>query len=227
MNNPLPLVVANLKANKTWDETSSWIDDVAKTAQNFPGTIIFCPSSPFLAASYQKISQNGINLKLGAQDTSRFEQGAYTGEIAASQIADIVDFAIIGHSERRHNLKEDDVTLRKKVENAKNVRIEPIFCVQNENTPIPQEVEIVAYEPVFAIGTGNPDTPENIQANAQRLRARLAGRQAKGDYIILYGGSVSAGNVKSFVKDSIQGVLVGATNSVDPQKFIGIITSLK
>ena len=220
MNNPLPLVVANLKANKTWDEISSWIDDVANLAQNFSGTIIFCPSSPFLAASYQKISQNGINLKLGTQDISRFEQGAYTGEIAASQIADIVDFAIIGHSERRHNLKEDDATLRKKVENAKNAKIEPIFCVQNENTPIPQKVEIVAYEPIFAIGTGNPDTPENVQANAQRL-------MAKGDYTILYGGSVSAGNVKSFVKDSIQGVLVGATNSVDPQKFINIILSLK
>lgn len=219
MNNPLPLVVANLKANKTWDEISSWIDDVAKLAQNFSGTIIFCPSSPFLASSYQKISQNGINLKLGAQDISEFEQGAYTGEVAASQIADVVSFVLIGHSERRQNFKEDDGTLEKKVENAKNAKIEPIFCVQNENTPIPPKVEIVAYEPVFAIGTGNSDTPENVQTVAQKLKA-------KGQYAILYGGSVSGQNVKAFVKDNVEGVLIGATNSLDPQKFTGIISSL-
>lgn len=219
MNNPLPLVVANLKANKTWDEVSSWIDDVAKLAQNFSGTIIFCPSHPFLTASFEKISQNGINLKLGTQDISRFEQGAYTGEVAASQIADIAGFAIIGHSERRQNLKEDDQTLEEKVENAKNAKIEPIFCVQNENTPIAKKVEIVAYEPVFAIGTGNPDTPENVQTIAQKLKA-------EGQYTILYGGSVSAENVKTFVKDNVKGVLVGTTNSLDPQKFTGIISSL-
>lgn len=220
MSNPLPLVIANLKANKSWDQVSAWIDEVASVAQNFSGTIIFCPSHPFLAASSEKISSNGINLKLGAQDVSRFEQGAYTGEIAASQIADLVKFAIIGHSERRQNFTENDKILARKVENAKAAGITPIFCVQNEQTSIPKNVEIVAYEPIFAIGTDNPDTPENVQATAQRLKA-------KGDCTILYGGSVSAENVKSFVKDQIKGVLVGATNSLDPQKFNGIIEALK
>jgi len=220
MNNPLPLVVANLKANETWDEVSSWIDDVANTAQNFAGTIILCPSHPFLTSSFEKISQNGINLKLGCQDISQFEQGAYTGEVAASQIADIAKFAIIGHSERRQNFKEDDEILAQKVENVKNSKIEPIFCIQNENTFVPKSVSIVAHEPPFAIGTGNPDTVENVQNIAQKLKT-------KGDYTILYGGSVSTENVKKFVKDNISGVLIGATNSLDPQKFLGIITSLK
>lgn len=220
MSNPLPLVIANLKANKSWDLVSAWIDEVASVAQNFPGTIIFCPSHPFLAASFEKISSNGINLKLGAQDVSRFEQGAYTGEIAASQIAELVKFAIIGHSERRQNFGEDDKILAQKVKNAKVVNIEPIFCVQDDKIQVPPDVSIVAYEPIFAIGTDNPDTPENVQAIAQKLIA-------KSQYTVLYGGSVSAKNVKPFVKDQINGVLVGATNSLDPQQFIGIIKALE
>jgi triosephosphate isomerase len=216
----LPLVIANHKANKTWDEVATWIDEVAATAQNFAGTIIFCPSYPFLAAAYEKISQNGINIKLGSQDISCFDVGAYTGEVAASQIADIAKFAIIGHSERRQNFKESDKNLSEKVQNAQKAGIEPIFCVQDEKTQVPEKVSIVAYEPIFAIGTGNPDTPQNAQSVAQNLKA-------KAHHTVIYGGSVSAENVKSYVKDKIEGVLIGATNSLDPQKFIGIIKALE
>lgn len=220
MNRPQPLVIANLKANKSWDEVADWIDDVAQAVTNFPGTVIFCPSHPFLVASFNKISQNGINLKLGAQDISRFEQGAYTGEVAASQIADLVKFAIIGHSERRQNFREDDKTLVQKADNARKVGIEPIFCVQNDQTPVPPGVTIVAYEPVFAIGTGNADTPENIRSVAQKIKE-------KGQCTLIYGGSVSADNVAQLVKENISGVLVGATNSLDPQKFIGVLKVLQ
>ena len=219
MNN-LPIVIANLKANKSWDQISEWIDEVAASAQNFAGTIIFCPSYPYLAAACEKISQNGINLKLGSQDISRFEQGAYTGEVAATQIADMIKYAIIGHSERRQNFAENDKILTRKVENAQKAGITPIFCVQNAETPVPKNVEIVAYEPVFAIGTASPDTPENVQEVAKKIKS-------KDDHTVIYGGSVSEENVKSFVKNKVEGVLVGATNSLDPQKFTGIIEALK
>lgn len=221
MSNSLPLVVANLKANKSWDEVSDWIDDVAEAARNFKGILVFCPSYPFLASSFEKISQNSINLKLGAQDLSHFEQGAYTGEVAASQIADLVKFAIIGHSERRKNFGENDELLALKVENAQKAGIEPIFCVQKDDDFIPADVNIIAYEPVFAIGTGNSDTPENIKEVCEKLRAR-------GEFKILYGGSASAQNVKSIIDTShVDGFLIGATNSLDPQKFIDILNALK
>ena len=219
MNNPTPLVIANLKANKTWDEVVTWIDEVAAPVQNFEGTVIFCPSYPFLVSAYEKISQNGINLKLGSQDISRFDVGAYTGEVAASQISDLVKFAIIGHSERRENLKEDKQALEKKVKRANVAGIETIFCIQSSETPIPEGTSIVAYEPVFAIGTGNPDNPQNIQTVAQKIKK-------KGNYTIIYGGSVSEQNVASFATGNIDGVLVGATNSLDPQKFIAIIKAI-
>ena len=219
MNENTPLVIANLKANKTWDEISTWLDVVAHYAEDFPGTLVLSPAFPFLSAASQKIKANGFKIKLASQDVSRFEQGAYTGEVAASQIKDLCQFAIIGHSERRQNFAESDEILSQKVLNAQNATIIPIFCVQDQSTPIAEGVEIVAYEPTFAIGSGNPDTPENAKAQAKEIKKR-------GAYTVIYGGSVSGQNARSFIeKDLIDGLLV-ATNSLDPQNFIKIIEAV-
>lgn len=219
MNEALPFVVANFKANKNWQEVSDWLDKLIPIAATFTGTIVVCPAYPFLASSAQKLSAISSKIKLGAQDISQFEAGAYTGEVAASQINDLVSFSVIGHSERRQNFKENEETLTSKVLNAQSANIEPIFCVQDAQTLVPAGAKIVAYEPVFAIGTGNADSHENIQAVASSLKA-------KGEYMVLYGGSVSSENVKSIVQMSVDGVLVGATNSLDPDRFISILTAL-
>lgn len=220
MNGKLPLIIANLKANKTWDEIVVWLDNVGKTAPTFSGTVVISPSHPFLSSTYQKIKSDNLKIEIASQDISRFEQGPYTGEFAASQIATICKYCIIGHSERRQNAKEDDGMLAKKVENAKAAKIEPVFCIQGQETPIPDGVSHVAYEPVFAIGTGNPDTPENAKSTAKKLKQR-------GDYLVIYGGSVTGKNVKFFLeKGTIDGVLVGSS-SLDPAEFIEIIESAK
>lgn len=225
MNEHLPLIVANFKAHKNWEKVESWLEVVGKQASWFTGTIIVCPSAPFLAAAYQKLEASsqgsaGWRIKLGSQDLSKFEQGAYTGEVAASQISDIVDYCLIGHSERRQNFAEDEKILTQKVQNAINAGINPIFCVQNADVTIPENVKIVAYEPVFAIGTGNPDTPDNAQAVSKKLKA-------EGNYTVLYGGSVSDTNIKSFLKGGIiDGALI-ATNCLDPQQFIKVLEVLK
>lgn len=216
-DNP-PLVIANLKANKTWDEMITWLDHVGPKAEKSKGTVIVCPTSPFLESTAQKIKDSDYHLKLGAQDVSQFEQGSYTGEFAASQIATLCQYVIIGHSERRQNFDEDDDVLGKKVKNTLAASLAPIFCIQDENTHIPEGVKIVAYEPIFAIGTGNPDTPQNAQEIAQKLKAR-------GNYTVIYGGSVTDENVAGFLKeDLIEGVLVGNA-SLDPQEFTTIIDS--
>lgn len=221
MNEHLPLIVANFKAHKNWEEVESWLEVIGPQASSFAGTIIICPSVPFLAVAYQKLKANGQwRLRIGSQDLSKFEQGDYTGEVAASQISGFVNYAIIGHSERRQNFTEDEKVLAQKVQNAASVNIESIFCVQSADTPVPENVKIVAYEPVFAIGTGNPDTPGNAQAIGKKLKAR-------GNYTVLYGGSVSDANIKSFLKEGIiDGALI-ATNCLDPQRFIKILEVLK
>ncbi len=221
MNEPLPLIVANFKANKNWDAVARWLDLIGFQSSSFSGTIIVCPSAPFLAAAHQmQMANSAWRLQIGIQDLSQFEQGAYTGEVAASQISNLVKYAVIGHSERRQHFGEGDPVLATKVDNATKSRIEPIFCVQDENTAIPTGVKIVAYEPVFAIGTGNPDSPENAQDVSQKIIG-------KGDYIVLYGGSVTDLNIKSFLKEGvIDGALI-ATSSLDPQSFIKILEAVK
>ena len=225
MNEHCPLAIANFKENKTWEEISQWLDEFVEARLDFSGTIIICPSFPFLAAAALKIRQlleqspdKQLNIKLGSQDISQFEQGAHTGEIAATQISDIVSYVIIGHSERRRELKEDDEILAKKVANAHAAGLEVIYCVQDEHTPIPQGVKIVAYEPPSAIGTGNPDSKENAQRVAEIIKTR-------GDFTVIYGGSVSAENIASFLKKGIvDGVLVGG-KSLNPQDFIPLVAA--
>lgn len=219
MNDLIPLVVANLKANKTWNEMCAWLNEIGPKCSSFTGTVVVCPSDPFLSSASEIIKRGGWVLKLGNQDISQFEQGAYTGEVAASQISDLVQYSIIGHSERRQNFKEDEEILKVKVTNIKKAQIEPIFCIQSEDDLIPAGVKIVAYEPVFAIGTGNPDTPQNVQNIATQIKG-------KGQFTVIYGGSVAPENVKSYLrKNLIDGVLVGATNSLNPEKFNQVLES--
>ena len=218
MNDPLPLIVANLKANKTWQEMVSWLDLVAPKAQDFAGTVVVCPSLPFIVSAHEKIQSANWRILLGIQNISHFGPGPYTGEVAATQIADLCQYVIIGHSERRQNFSEGYKILEQKVANAHAAGINSIFCVQDETTPIPQGVELVAYEPIFAVGTGNPDTPQNAQAMAEKLKTRS-------HYTVLYGGSVTGEIVHGFLKkDTLDGVLVGAA-SLDPASAIGIIES--
>ncbi|MEK7581394.1 MAG: triose-phosphate isomerase family protein [Patescibacteria group bacterium] len=220
MNERFPLVIANHKANKTWAEVESWLEEIGPKANNFIGVIVFCPSDPFLASSAMLIKTGNWNLSLGSQNISQFEKGNFTGEVAASQIADLVRYSIIGHSERREYLRESDDSLAQKVQNALSAQIEPIFCIQGPNTNIPDGVKIVAYEPKSAIGTGNADTPQNVKKVASQIKER-------GNYTILYGGSVSAENAASFIqKGLVDGVLVGATNSLNPQSFSAILKAL-
>ncbi|MEK9146935.1 MAG: triose-phosphate isomerase family protein [Patescibacteria group bacterium] len=218
MNDPLPLVVANLKANKTWQEIVGWLDLVGPKALDFPGTIVVCPSLPFIGSAHAKIQSANWRIKLAVQNISQFDQGPYTGEVAATQVKNLCDYAIVGHSERRQNFTESDNIVAQKFQKAKEAGLTAIFCATGPGIAIPAGVRVVAYEPIFAIGTGNTDTPENAASVAQKLKA-------KGEFIVIYGGSVTGENVASFLKKgTVDGVLVG-TASLDPATFIDIIES--
>jgi len=216
------LIVANLKSYKNEIEAKNWLESFKKVndLQLNPAEkeAVICPSFTQLFSFFSYFSSNNINgVALGAQNLSPFDEGAFTGEVNAKQIKDFATYVLIGHSERRKNFSETEDMLANKVDMALKYNLIPIFLVQGRETPIPQGVKIVAYEPVFAIGTGNPDTPESAEMTAGAIKA------SRGDLMVLYGGSVKSGNVKSFTdKPSIDGVLVGGA-SLDAQEFIKII----
>lgn len=211
-------IVANLKSYKNEDEGEKWLVEFIKHKENWEAEsekeIIVAPSFTLLPSFFSAFS--GTRVKLSAQNLSRFEEGAYTGEVNAKQIKDFATHVIIGHSERRKYFHESDEVLGKKVEIALKYGLVPVYCVQDAKTPIPGGVELVAYEPVFAIGSGHPDSPESADKVAKQIMER-------GRYTVLYGGSVTFENVNTFTKTShIKGVLVGG-ESLDPLDFIKII----
>lgn len=215
------LIVANLKSYKTENEAKEWLENFKKIKELEQildnKEIIICPSFTLLSLFSLYISDNNLPVKTGAQNVSPFDEGAYTGEVNAKQIKDFADFVLIGHSERRNNFGETDEMLFKKTELSLRYGLAPIFLVQGKDNVIPQGVELIAYEPVFAIGSGTPDTPENADQIASVIKSK------SNSYKILYGGSVTSENIKSFTSmQNISGVLVGGA-SLDPEEFIKII----
>jgi triosephosphate isomerase len=212
-------IVANWKENKSLREASEWVSAFTISELDLESKqVVICSSFTLLGFLKSKILAQNLPFKIGAQDVSSFEEGPYTGETSARQVKDYADFVIIGHSERRKNFNEDDNLLAKKVSLSVSQGISPIFCVSDLDMIIPQEVKIVAYEPIAAIGTGNPDSPEDADSIAKKIKD-----SNENVTHVLYGGSVTSENVTSFTKmENIDGVLVGG-ESLDPLEFLKIV----
>ncbi len=214
-------IVANWKSNKTIEETEKWLHVFQKGFLSkesvFEGkTVIISPSFTLLEHANYCSSNLKLPIRFAAQNISPFSEGQYTGEVSGRQIKEFSDYIIVGHSERRRYFHETNRELESKVAMSIEYGLIPIFCIQGSKTPIPKDVEIVAYEPIFAIGSGNSDTPENANLTAELVKKQ-------GIKYVLYGGSVTSKNVKSFTTSpNIDGVLVG-TASLDALEFFKIL----
>lgn len=224
----LPIVAANWKSNKNVDEAISWMRAFAMQFSGFGGQVIICPPFIALASLQREILSNNWGVWLGAQNVSAFESGAYTGEVSASMLKGLVNYAIIGHSERRRVFRESDRDVTAKIKMSLKNGITPIVCVANEADigewrSIPEASSntiIVAFEPVSSIGTGSADSFEHAREVTKALKAMLHPWK---EVYILYGGSVNDENVSSFTSHSeIDGVLVGGA-SLDAGEFMEII----
>lgn len=212
-------IVANWKSNKTIAEALEWISQVGPELPRQENLrIVVCPTFSCLSEIKKAVTVGGFPLMVGSQDLSIFNQGPYTGEESASLLKDLVSISIIGHSERRQNFSETDEIVAKKVQQAMENSITPLVCVQGENNSVPESCKLVAYEPIFAIGTGNPDTPENANIVAKTLKEKQGA-----DLEVLYGGSVTHENIKSFLnQENLSGVLIGRA-SLDAGEFVRIV----
>ncbi|MDP3974302.1 MAG: triose-phosphate isomerase family protein [Candidatus Daviesbacteria bacterium] len=219
-------VIANWKSNKTIREALDWVSYVGpKIPKIDPSAdglkVVVCPAFSALSEVKKAVAVGNYPLVVGSQDLSPYNVGAYTGEEAAPLLKDLVSLSIIGHSERRENFTETDEIVAQKVKRAVENNITPLVCVQGSDTLVSDGCKLVAYEPVFAIGTGNPDTPDNAEVVARGIKS-LYGE----DVEVLYGGSVTSENIKSFIDmENISGSLIGRA-SLNAEEFVKIITSL-
>lgn len=185
----------------------------------------------------------------GIQNIYFADEGAFTGEISGAQMAGLVDYAIVGHSERRYIFDETDETIARKTAACIRNHITPILCVgetlherkDGETTQVlndqistgltmvtSQDVtgSVIAYEPVWAIGTGESARPEDVSSAIQvihRAVGEMFGSKTKEHVRVLYGGSVTKDTAGAYLDlDEVDGLLVGGA-SLQEQEFNGII----
>lgn len=211
-------VIGNWKANKNFDEVKAWIQTFLMAYHAQPEvSVILCPPHPFISYLSEKLASIE-NVFVGAQTISSIESGSYTGEVTAKSLVGMVDYAIIGHSERRIAFKETNDDLVQKIIQAKKYGIKSIYSFRNEIDPIPESVKFVSYEPVYSIGTGQNESLEKILELKNKLNLPK-------DTIFFYGGSVNETNMKEYIlSDQIDGFIVGGA-SLDVNQFLRIIYS--
>ncbi|MFN3705616.1 MAG: triose-phosphate isomerase [Thermoflexales bacterium] len=242
-----PIIVGNWKMHTTIAEARALAAELAVLLRNvYEVEVGLCP--PFVSLSAVRSAIEDTPLKLGAQNMHDQDQGAFTGEVSPRMLAGLVDYVIIGHSERRLLFGERDDFINRKVRAALRHGIHPILCVgetleQNERgeteAVLLRQLEhglegisaaeahqvTIAYEPVWAIGTGRAATPQDAQARCafvrQQLRARFG---AVADAMrIQYGGSVNATNAGDILKQpDVDGALVGGA-SLKAAEFVRIV----
>ena len=234
--------------NKTTAEAVEFVHRFRETLGHDVSTeILLIP--PFTAlSSIRQILRDGDPFKLGAQDLSWEEEGAYTGEVSGRMLKEVgCQSVIVGHSERRQLFGETDAHVNKKLKAALQHALSPILCVGEtlEERQAGQTQDVVkgqvlgalhdvraeqmtrlaiAYEPVWAIGTGYAATVPQIEDVHAFLRTILKKErpQIADTTRILYGGSVAPENAPElFESDEVNGALVGKA-CLDPEGFAKI-----
>lgn len=242
------IIVGNWKMNLTVHDSSLYLNKLEKRIKVRRSVeVVLAPT--MLALQTLSVQVNYRQFKLASQNFYWRDHGAYTGEVSASQLRGIVQYAIIGHSERRHLFHETDKDTRAKVQAAVRNGIRPILCIgetiaertQGEVDDVIRdqlvgglanltsedlEEVVIAYEPVWAIGTGVNALPQDVTAAVKSIRDQLKhlyGSKAAQDIPVLYGGSVKAESAADYLAlPDIDGLLVGGA-SLDEHAFSVIV----
>jgi triosephosphate isomerase len=242
----IPMIAGNWKMNTTVDEAIELVNEMFQELDQMHSVDkVICP--PFISLTTVKELIKGSTIKLGAQNLYYEEKGAYTGEISPLMLAELCEFVIIGHSERRRYFNETIEVVDKKVQAALKVGLKPILCIgesveENEggkteeiltkqlNAPSARLYYlgglILAYEPIWAIGTGRAASGRQANQTIGFIRQYITQKYGRGiaqEVRILYGGSVTADNIAEFIKQpEIDGALVGGA-SIKASEFLGIV----
>jgi triosephosphate isomerase len=243
------IIAGNWKMNKTVAEALDLVRGLKIELTNVKEVdMVVCP--PFTALGEVSKAILDSNLRLGAQNMSEHNVGAYTGEIAAVMLKEFsCRYVILGHSERRQFQKESDALISKKALAAHTAALRPIVCVGETltereagqmKTVLETQVRgslagltkeqmpetVIAYEPVWAIGTGKTATTAQAQEAHAFIRSLLAAifdETVARRVRIQYGGSVKPSNARELMSQpDVDGALVGGA-SLESRSFADII----
>ena len=245
------IIAGNWKMNMLASEVKPFVEQLK---ENMPKTracdVVLCTPAVMIPAMIKAGKE--CKVAAGGQDVSKYEKGAYTGEVSASQLADIgAKYCIVGHSERRQYHGEDDMLVNAKARALLAKGINPIICVgesleQREMDLTMEYVTyqvkaalngidatqlrrcIIAYEPIWAIGTGKTATAEQAGEVCSNIRATiraLYGARVARAVTIQYGGSMNPKNAAELLaQPDIDGGLIGGA-ALKPEQFVDIINA--
>jgi len=243
------IIIGNWKMNpRTLREAEILLQKTAKALPGLKNTeVVICP--PYLY--FEKLKGRSRKIALGGQDAFSEEVGPYTGEVSATMLYELgARYVILGHSERRA-LLETDALINKKVKGALAAGLAPILCVGERErdanheyiSVVKKQIEeclrgvnknlisklIVAYEPVWAISStasrrdATPADSKEMAIFIRRVLSDLSSPEIGSGVRILYGGSASVKNAKSFLEEGgVEGLLPGKA-SLDPAEFAEIV----
>lgn len=232
------IIAGNWKMNKTPDEARALVEELIPLVADAECDVVVCP--PFVDICPVSKAIKGTNIHLGAQNIHWAKSGAFTGEISADMLKKFgVEYAIVGHSERRQYFGETDATVNMRAKAALENGITPIICVgesleQRERGETDEFVAsqvrgalegisaddarrvVIAYEPIWAIGTGRTATAEMAEETIIVIRKTLRsifGNDAAETVRIQYGGSMNPQNAASLMAmENIDGGLIGGAS---------------
>ncbi|MDD8019474.1 MAG: triose-phosphate isomerase, partial [Bacteroidota bacterium] len=218
------VIAGNWKMNNDVFQTTELINGIKSVVSSTQSTVIVCPPFTSLVVAQQLLKESSI--KLGAQDVSLYDSGAYTGEISLAMLKSVgCEYVIVGHSERRQYHTETDAIINQKAKKVLAGGLLPIICIgetldEREKNITDRilttqtkgvlaglsssdvEKSIVAYEPVWAIGTGKTATKEQAEEAHQLIRkviSQIYSWAMAEKVVIQYGGSVKPDNAKELL----------------------------
>ncbi|MDO4870651.1 MAG: triose-phosphate isomerase [Candidatus Saccharibacteria bacterium] len=242
------IIIGNWKMNFTMNESSLYLHKLSNLVQAHRNIDVVLAPSIFTLQSLS-LQVNRRQFKLAAQNFYWRDFGSYTGEVSIAQLKGIVDYAIIGHMERRHIFNEADKDIRGKVQAALRSGVKPILCVGETiidrtngetrdvindqlmaglaNITSDDIAEcVIVYEPVWAVGTGEIATAAEVQKAIKIVRQQIEymfGKKAAQVVRVVYGGSVDTNTAFDYLElDGVDGLILGKA-SLNAYEFSDII----
>lgn len=248
------IIAGNWKMYKDIQETTDLLTQLKAAVQQLPANVISVVCPPFTSLQTAVNALKGSAFKVGAQNMSQHDEGAYTGEISGKMLKAVgCEYVILGHSERRQYFGETNELINLKAKKALALGLLPIVCVgetlQEREAGITGQIVttqvkgtlsgishqemakvVIAYEPVWAIGTGRVATPQQAQEVHQTIRkqvAQLYDWALAEKLVIQYGGSVKPDNASDILAQTdVDGALVGGA-CLKADSFAAILKAAK